>query len=603
MDRRTATAALVALVAVIATTTMTLGAVNSPAVAATPVPGDPLTGSGSTGRTVLTYADLTTGTSTAPVNDAAFAVPVQAAPPSNQFEGTLTLVNPAGSGGFSEIVDSYSRTARPDNAWKHLPSFTTSLVQNGSHLIPAGRGLTITGSTAYNLMVSPGRAWNESTDHGMTRAALPFAIIERNANCVHNGVLTFLFDASSISKVRYQVTQETCAYQKFNMWGQLSATYAPSPLPNDEQARNDYAEEVSNRLPTKPISALAADYASVGVDTSVFGAGVTPADMTKYGVLINGTNYVSGCTTRFGTYAYCEEMVMPSYSTAKSAFDGVAFMRLAQLYGASVSSQIVGSLVPETASATGVWSDVTLNNALDMATGNYSLAGYESDEDGPKMSDFFVAETYADKISKALVFPRKAAPGTKWIYHSSDAFITARAEDAILKSHQGSGTDIFNMLRDDVLKPLRLSPESWASVRTDNSVTGKPFGGYGMFWTSDNIAKMAKLLNNDSGKIGGTQVLSAAALDTSLQKNASDRGLTTSGTVPLKYNNMFWAKQFTPTDYPQLSCSFWTPFMSGFGGITVAMAPNGATYWYFSDNNEFSWAAAVLETGKIASLC
>ncbi|WP_457255156.1 hypothetical protein [Pedococcus sp. P5_B7] len=603
MATRKATSALVALVGAIATTTAVLGPVTSPAAAATTVPGDPLTGSGSTGRTVLTFADLTTGTSTAPVDDAAFAVPAQAAPPSNQFEGTLTLANPAISGGFSEIVDTYRRTAKADNAWKHLPAFTTSLVQTGSHLIPIKRGLTITGGTTYNLVVSPGRAWNESTDNGKTRAAIPFAIIERNANCVHNGVLTFLFNASSISNVRYQVTQETCAYQKFNMWGQLSATYTPSVLPNDEQIRNDYAAEVSTRLPTKPLAALASDYPSAGVNTTAFGTGVTPADMTKYGVLVNGANYVSGCTTRFGTYPFCEEMVMPSYSTAKSAFDGVAFMRLAQLYGTSVRNQIVGNLVPETASARGEWSDVTLDNALDMATGNYNLAGYESDEDGLKMSDFFVAETYDDKIDTALVFPRKAVPGTKWIYHSSDAFITARAQDAILKSHQGPGADIFNMLRDDVLKPLRLSPESWASVRTDNSGSGKPFGGYGMFWTSDNIAKMAKLLNNDSGQIGETQVLSAAALDTSMQKNASDRGLTTSGSVPFKYNNMFWAKQFTPADYPQLSCSFWTPFMSGYGGITVAMAPNGATYWYFSDNSEFSWASAVIETGKINPLC
>ena len=590
-------------IAALATTATALGAFTAPSQAATTIPGDPLTGSGNTGRTVLTYADLTTGTSTAVVADSAFAIPAQAAPPTHQFQGTLTLLNTATSGGFTEIKDSYARTAKADNAWKHLPPVTATLVQNGSHLIPVERGLTITGGSVYNLILGPGRAWTESGDAGRTRAALPFAIVERNANCVHNGALTFVFDATTISKVRYQITQETCAYQKFDMWGQVSATYTPSTVTGAEQVRNDYAAEVADRLPTKPITALATDYPGSGIDTSKFGAGITASHMTKYGVLVNGTNYVSGCTTRSGTYPFCEQMVMPSYSTAKSAFVGVAYQRLAQLYGAGVKDQIVGSLVPETSTASGVWSDVTVDNALDMATGNYSLAGYESDEDGLKMSNFFDAESYADKMATALVFPRKATPGTKWIYHTSDSFLTARAENAILQSHQGSGAEILAMLRDDVLKPLKVSPDSWGSVRTDNSTSGKAFGGYGLFWTSDNIAKMAKLLNNDGGQINGTQVLSASALDASMQRDPTDRGVTTSGTVPFKYNNQFWAKQFTPTEFPQLTCSFWTPFMSGYGGITIAMAPNGATYWYFSDNSEFSWSAAVLETGKINPLC
>ncbi len=192
-----------------------------------PVPGDPLTGNGVTGRTLLTYADLTTGSSTAVVSDSAFALPAQAAPPTHQFQGTLTLLNTATSGGFTEIKDSYARTAKADNAWKHLPPVSATLVQNGSHLIPVQRGLTVTGGSVYNLILSPGRAWSENGDAGRTRAALPFAIVERNANCVHNGALTFVFDATTISKVRYQVTQETCAYQKFDMWGQVSATYTP----------------------------------------------------------------------------------------------------------------------------------------------------------------------------------------------------------------------------------------------------------------------------------------------------------------------------------------------------------------------------------------
>ncbi len=133
--------------------------------------------------------------------------------------------------------------------------------------------------------------------------------------------------------------------------------------------------------------------------------------MTKYGVLVNGTNYVSGCTTRFGSYPFCEQMVMPSYSTAKSAFVGVAYQRLAQLYGAGVKNQIVGNLVPETATAAGVWSDVTLDNALDMATGNYSLAGYQSDEDGLKMSQLLRGRELLGQDDQGVGLPAQGHPG------------------------------------------------------------------------------------------------------------------------------------------------------------------------------------------------
>jgi hypothetical protein len=35
--------------------------------------------------------------------------------------------------------------------------------------------------------------------------------------------------------------------------------------------------------------------------------------------------------------------------------------------------------------------------------------------------------------------------------------------------------------------------------------------------------------------------------------------------------------------------------MSGYGGITVAMMPGGATFWYFSDNEEYDWQDVVAQ--------
>ena len=71
-------------------------------------------------------------------------------------------------------------------------------------------------------------------DQGYARASLPFALIQRNQNCVHNGEMTFLFSNSAtpnISNVYYQITQETCYPMKFDMWGMISAQYTPGAVP------------------------------------------------------------------------------------------------------------------------------------------------------------------------------------------------------------------------------------------------------------------------------------------------------------------------------------------------------------------------------------
>ena len=74
---------------------------------ATPVPGDPLTGTGQVTRSLLSYSDLTTVQNpTSPVDNGAFAIPAEAAMPTSTFEGTLTLNNVASSGGFQLIPSS-----------------------------------------------------------------------------------------------------------------------------------------------------------------------------------------------------------------------------------------------------------------------------------------------------------------------------------------------------------------------------------------------------------------------------------------------------------------------------------------------------------------
>ena len=583
----------------------------------TTVSSDPLLGNGNVRRLQLSYGELFSASVPAvPVDDSSgFAVPANAAAPSQTFEGTLVLTNPAISGSSEILRNDRGYDTANDSPWRHLPNFSFQFVQNGSHLIPVQQGLIITGHTAWNYIVGPGRAWQENGDHGYVRASFPFALVERNQNCVHNGEMTFLFNSKkspNISNVRYQVTQETCLYFKFNMWGQLSATYTPAKVDNNEAVKDAHAREVANGLPTKPLSALATDYPNSGVNIANFTRGFrSPGDITAFGLFINGVNYVSDCPTRFGTYAFCENMRLPSYSVAKSLFAGSALMWLGQRYGSRVYGALIRSFVPQYVNG-GDWVDVTFDDTSDMATGNYMSADYEADESSSQEMTFLSAEPFNTKIASAFTpFPHKAEPGTTWVYQSHATFILTQAVNNYLQQRQGDGADIFNSIRDAIFQPLHMSQGSLLALRTDNSESGKPIGSYGLFFIPDDVAKIGRFLNNDGGMISGRQVLDPARLKESLFRTASPAALG----VPVpdvekpavantwRYHNQFWAKHMTTAEFPQYRCDFWVPFMSGYGGITVLLLPNGATYYIFSDGNEFSWYSVVNEVNKIASLC
>ena len=89
-------------------------------------------------------------------------------------------------------------------------------------------------------------------------------------------------------------------------------------------------------------------------------------------------------------------------------------------------------------------------------------------------------------------------------------------------------------------------------------------------------------------------------LAAALQRAPNDPGLTAS-TKDFRYNNSFWAWNAQAV----LGCAkpTWIPFMSGYGGIVVAMMPTGITYYYVSDGGTYKWAKAAAEANKIAPYC
>jgi len=527
-----------------------------------------------------------------PVEDAALTPPKGAAASAHVFEGRLELLGEK-EGGHMQVLRG---EAGPEYAY--LPEFDFGFVQSDGNLIPVRRGLIIADHPAWNILLEPGRVWQDPGDGDFSRASIPFALTVKGRNAAFNGTLTFLFDEQSVSKVWYQVTQETTSYSRLNLWGLLDAVYHPGPVAGAGQIRNDYAAELAARLPVRPIEALAEDYPQV--DVSAFGSGVTPEHMTWYGLVVDGVHYLGGCQTRFGVYPYCESMRATSYSTSKSAFVSVALMRLAQKYGPKAADLLIKDYVPEYASSPGDWETVTFNHTIDMSTGNYRSPDYMTDEDGGQMGEFFEAQPYSARIAAAFDWPHAAEPGTHWVYRTSDTFILSRALHNYLQSQQGSKSDIFQFVVDEVYRPLGLGPGAYTTMRTaDDHWQGQAEGGSGLWWIPDDIAKIAMLLNNSDGRIRGEQILHPGLLAAALQRDPSDRGLRIDD--QRMYNNAFWANRYARAG--GFDCEFWVPQMLGVSGNVVALFPNGVTYYYFSDNQEFTWDRALREADKIAPLC
>lgn len=548
---------------------------------------DCLSGAGSVTRTDLTYTTLQTAATGTLVDMSAYTLPLDAANPANIFEGSLDFT--AVELGWSSVKDSYNYPAITDV--KKLPDFSYEFVQYGTHIIPVDRGLKTTNHYLWQLILEPGRVWDEVSDNGYSRASIPFALQEYGANCTHNGVLTFLFKTDgSMSNVAYEIASETCEYYQYNMWGRLAATYSPAAVSNAAQIKTDYEQEVNNRMPVKALSTLGTDYPAAGLSIATLGSEQTAASRSAYGVAYNGINYVADCDTREGEYPYCEVMSLPTYSVAKSTFGAFGLMTIEQLYSGAKNLKI-SSYVSGCPSIR--WGDVSLENTLDMTTGNYTSSGFEVDEASTAMANgFFLDYTDNGKTSFSCSYPRQVTPGTSWVYHSTDTYLLGKAMDQYL------GQDAYDWLVDNLYKPLNLSPSAYTTVRTFDTAN-QAMTGFGLTYHIDDFIKLGELLNNDDGVIDGIQKLDTTMVDEALQKT-SYHGLN-AGTSVDSYDNGFWIWKADAA----LGCSadLYIPYMSGFGGIGVVLLPNNMLYYFVSDNSEHSFVSTVAELDKLGDFC
>jgi hypothetical protein len=272
-------------------------------------------------------------------------------------------------------------------------------------------------------------------------------------------------------------------------------------------------------------------------------------------------------------------------------------MRAEHLYP-GLSQSVIPDFVPECEDG---WDGVTIEQAMDMATGHYNSPEALVDEDAALGSPFFLGRGHADKVREACnLYGREEAPGQRWVYHTSDMYLAGVALSQWLKQRVGPDADLYrDLVVEPFWQPLALSPSLHMTRRTRDDVA-QPFTGYGLTFYRNDVAKIAQFLGPDDGRIDGEDVLDRDHFDAVKGRNANDIGYVADYET-MRYNNGFRIRDVSA----ELGCGqpVWITNLSGFGGVNIILMPNDTAYYRFNDGGEHTYMNAVVESHRIRPMC
>jgi len=406
----------------------------------------------------------------------------------NVFEGKLTI---SGNPTFSL---NYGQSDYLPAGYEHWSEFSYEFIQDNGRLIPVDRGHGFVGQGAWSITAGVGAVWDEVTDNGYSRAAFPYTIKENNANCEVNGLATFLFkNDGSISKVHIQNVAETCKFYGFEFYGTLSAQYDQHSLSNKSQTITERNKEEAGHFPTRPLTDLAIDYP--GVELANYAYAIAPKDLNGYSVLVGGTSYMAGCTTRYGEHPYCSEKTIGLYSFTKSIYGFMAVAALEKKHP-SFKSQFIKDLVPECSDSR--WEGVTVEHALDMATGNYQSPLFQLDEASEDIVQYYFLPTSRQVRADFACngWPKQVSPDTHSVYHTTDTELVGYAASAYVKLKLGDNAEAFNDILVPLYDELNLSHYLRGIQRTSD--TNDAWGGYGLSVTVNDVIRIAQYIRDEA---------------------------------------------------------------------------------------------------------
>ena len=500
--------------------------------------------------------------------------------PGPDFSISISNENKIKGFGFDILLDTYNIQKKFNLS--SIPKFIIELNSSDGFVSPSQKFIQ-TKEGFYNLYV--GKCIDRlDSNNNYSLVILPIALLNKNANCVHNGVLVFSRLEKKISNSILQVSSETCAYLKFDLVTVLEINNKSLEMTN-----SNISNDINRK--TLAISNLYDQY-SIKANSFADSASFNKKNVTLFGLIDGDNHYSSNCQTRAGLYPLCDELLLPSYSLAKSLAGTVSLSLLQEQFSNIVNIPV--SVIPECNSSS--WKNVTLEDLSDMASGHFLRSTFDYDETSQIHGAFlFEALTHEQKIKIACKsFPKKAKPGKKFVYRTSDTYILGSALNEFIRN-KNLGDDYFLDILTPLFNKLELSDASKYTLRTfDDGL--QPYTGWGMYLTRDDLMKLSNFFHKVRNDEDSYSFLYDAL-------NPSDfNSLVAIKDYDIFYNNGFWSKKFNGK---KLGCKndIWIPFMSGFGGITFAFFPNGMSYYYFSDGYVYSWEDAVHAANTIKPFC
>jgi hypothetical protein len=528
-------------------------------------------------RDKLTYEDLMSGKykSGNPLENRYFMPVGESAPAHHEFQGILTF--PSTVLKIKSHIGDYYPTS--------FPAFSISFFTFQDYLVPVERDILVDAQGSWGVIIDPGMVWSEADDNGMSRASFPFTLLRPDPNYPrgHNGVATFLYDESQVSSLFVQIVQETNPELKFDMWGQIPISYVPGTVSNQEVVEAQFERELAQQLEVHSWSELEKQYGQGLLNT--FNGDLAPEEISVTGLIMDDAVYLQPPMTRYGEYPFPRYMRSHVYSVSKSVGNGIAMLRLAQKYGDQVFELRIADYLEVTAEHDG-WNEVTFGDALNMAVGvgNGSHDRYPLDiyaDDQPSDKSFWLARTSQDKLAVTFSSDNHPwKPGEIARYINPHAFVLSAAMDAYLKSQEGPDAFLWDMLNEEVFEPIGVYHLPMLHTLEQDGGRGIPIMLLGLYPAVDDIAKITILLQN-GGRHGDEQLLSPTKLEEALYRSEIV-GLPTGKRFldgDQAYHMSFWGHPYhTQEDrYIQI------PYMQGYGGNSVVLAPNGIAGFRFTD--------------------
>ena len=216
------------------------------------------------------------------------------------------------------------------------------------------------------------------------------------------------------------------------------------------------------------------------------------------------------------------------------------------------------------------------------------------DGDNSQLADaVFAAQTVDEKIVAMGIFAQYPwNHGEVLRYRTADTFVLSMAMDRFLKSREGHDAQLWNMMLEEVYRPIGIRKLPTTYAGDENPRNRVPLLGWQLFVTVDDIAKAVKLIRNQ-GRYGARQILHRGLTEKLLDVDRTS-GLPSGWYYrqggQAHYKMSLWLIPYRGTN----NCWIVAPAMSGYGGNYVILVPNGVTAYRLADG--FTDSPATYET-------